>query len=117
MRISNSIGQIKQAIIESRDYVVHRKPDNQPNWFFQIYISELYRRSMKWPFNIVVICDYQSQSELVFSISYIFLKENILPFAHIENNRRFLFNVNKGTYEFNWSRNIKIDGKAFLIKK
>ncbi len=104
-----------KAIEDSRNYVVHRRPDEKTNWFFQIVHSELLRRSMRGSFNVVTICNYQSADEIVFSIPYLFLKENILPFAHIERNRRYLFNINKVTYQFLWNRKVKMDGKQFLV--
>lgn len=98
------------------NYVVTRKPSYQSTWFFQIYKNQLSRRYQRGEFFIVVICDMNSESEKVFAIPYSYLKENILPYAHLENNDRYLFNVSKSQYIFNWSRNVKMDGNKFLIK-
>ncbi|HOI29809.1 MAG TPA: phospholipase D-like domain-containing protein [Melioribacteraceae bacterium] len=98
------------------NYVITRKPSYHTTWFFQIYKNQLNRRYQRGEFFVVVICDLNSEYERVFAIPYSYLKENVLPYAHLENNDRYLFNVNKSTYVFNWSRNVKMDGRKFLIK-
>ena len=114
---SHSIANIRYAKNYSGDYVVSRSlNDDEPTWFFQVMKSKLMKLSMKGPFNIVVICDIGAPSQVVFSIPYAYFKENIEHHAHLEANGRYLFNVNKVTYEFNWSRNVKMDGKKFLAK-
>ncbi len=97
-------------------YVVRRERDNRPNWFFQVYKGQLDSYSSRGPFNVVAVCDSLSPDQVVFSMPYSYLKENILPFAHLESDGRYLFNINKATYTFNWSRSVKMDGHKFLLK-
>ena len=98
------------------NYVVTRKPSYQTTWFFQVVKNQLQIRYQRGDFFVVVICDLNSEKEKIFAIPYNYLNENILPYAYLEKNDRYLFNVNKKTYIFNWSRNVKMDGRKFLIK-
>lgn len=107
---------IDSLIKNKLNYIVTRKPSYHPTWFFQVYESQLIRRYQRGDFYVVVICDSNSENEKIFAIPYDYLKVNILPYAHIENNDRYLFNVNKKTFVFNWSRNVKMDGYKFLLK-
>lgn len=114
---NHSVANIPYAKILSGDYVVSRTPnDDETTWFFQVTKSKLMRLSMKGPFNIVAVCDKGSPSQVVFSIPHAYFKDHVEPQAHLEPNGRYLFNINKVTYEFNWSRNVKMDGKKFLVK-
>ncbi len=106
----------RAVINDSRNYVVRRKPHKEQNSFFQIYTDELKRKSRNGEFNVVVVCNYQAPNQLVFSIPYSYLKENILGFAHLESNDRYLFNVHKKTHWFTWNRGIKMEGGKFLLK-
>jgi len=107
---------IQAVINDPHNYVVKRNPNNEPLWFFQIYEGQLTEHSKQGAFNVVVVCNYMTSDQVVFSIPYSFLQENILPFAHLEENRRYLFNIDKATYKFLWNRAIKMDGLKFLIK-
>lgn len=108
----------QKVVDDPNNYPVHRKPHKGANSFFQIYRDELTRRANKGKFNVVVVvCNYQAPNQIVFSIPYSYLRENILPFAHLESKDRYLFNVNKNTHLFLWNRGIKMDGKIFLIKQ
>lgn len=107
----------RQAIInDTRNYRVTRKPDERTNWEFQIYQGQLTKFSLKGDFNVVVVCDYLSPSQIVFSIPYSYLKDNVLAFAHLEPDRSYMFGINKQSYKFNWHHSIKMDGRKFLVK-
>lgn len=108
---------VRRLINDPLNYVVRRRPDNNPNWFFQVMKGELNRHSANGPFNVIAVCNYQTPNQLVFSIPYAYLKDNILPFAHLETNGRYLFNINKKSFKFNWNRNVKMDGQKFLLKE
>lgn len=107
---------IRSVLDNPNNYIVKRKRDNRPNWFFQVYRHQLIYRSAHGPFNVVAVCNNLSSDQKVFSIPYSYLNENILPFAHLELNDRYLFNINKETYTFNWSRGVKMDGHKFILK-
>ncbi|MGH7496329.1 MAG: hypothetical protein ACREOO_28590 [bacterium] len=98
-----------------KNYEIRRTPDDKPNWFFQVFNNKLVNLSARGPFNIIAVCDSGVPEQVVFSIPYAYLKAHILPYAYLEANGRYLFNINKKTYEFNWSRNVKMDGKKFLV--
>ncbi len=107
---------IKSVVNNPNNYVVRRKRDNRPNWFFQVYKDQLNYYSSRGPFNVVAVCNSLSTDQVVFSIPYSYLRDNILPFAHLEANDRYLFNINKTTLTFNWSRGVKMDGHKFILK-
>ncbi len=106
----------RSVLNDPNNYVVRRKSDNRPNWFFQVYNGQLNYYSSGGPFSVVAVCDYLSPDQVAFSIPYSYLKESILPFARLEANDRYLFNINKATYTFNWNRSVKMDGRKFLLK-
>ena len=105
----------KDLLGSSRNYVVTRRPDGNKTWNFQIYEGQIKQYIKKGPFNLVVVCNYETESEHVFCIPYSFLKDNILPKAQREKNGRYLFEVNKQTFRFNWRRSIDMDGTSFLL--
>jgi HKD family nuclease len=115
--ITESVIDVQAVINDRNNYPVRRKPHKGANSFFQIYQDELTKKGKNGDFNIVVACNYQASNQIVFSIPYSYLKENILPFAHRENNGRYLFNVNKNTHLFLWNRGIKMDGQKFILKQ
>jgi hypothetical protein len=113
---NDSIADICNPKNSLGDYVVRRRPDDKPNWFFQVFNNKLLEFSTKGPFNIVAVCDSEAPTQVVFSIPYSYLKEHILRFAQLDAKGRYLFNINKKTYEFNWNRSIKMDGREFLAR-
>jgi hypothetical protein len=107
----------KSEILDGRrNYIVRRQPDNRSSWNFQIYSNKLDERAKKGDFNVVVVCNHGDRNELVFVIPYAYLRDNILPYAHREQRGRYLFEINKQTFRFNWHHSIGMDGKQFRLE-
>ncbi len=114
--IPEPIIDLRTIINDPKNYPVRRKPDGRTNWEFQIYQGQLTKYALNGDFNVVVVCDYLSPSQIVFAIPYSYLKDNILAFAHLEPDKSYMFGVSKQSYKFNWHRSIKMDGRRFLVK-
>jgi HKD family nuclease len=101
---------------ESKNYVVHRSPDPQSTWNFNIRERQIHKHALKGEFNLVVVCDFKAPSQKIFVIPYTYLKDQILSNAHIDekNSNRYLFEVNKRSLQFNWHYSVKMEGKLFL---
>ena len=105
--------QLAQAP-RSPDYVVRRRPDATPTWWFQIYESQLNKRARRGDFNVVVICDLDATTEKRFTIPYSYLRRNVLPHAQRDTLRnRYLFTVDKSSFAFRWTGGFRFDGKPF----
>jgi len=63
----------------------------------------------------VVVCDYGTNNECIFSIPYDFLETNVLPQADLDYKGRYLFEVYKSSLRFNWRHSIDMDGRPFLV--
>lgn len=106
---------IEDYLDPSKNYIVKRRFDHRTNWSFQIYDSQLKKYSKNGEFYIVVICDYQSASQKIIALPFKYFKENILPSAHKDDRGRYLFEVIKRNFRFNWHYKVSIDGKKFLV--
>ncbi|MFH1227400.1 MAG: hypothetical protein V1701_05805 [Planctomycetota bacterium] len=99
----------------AKNYIVKRKQDDKSIWAFQLYESQIEKRAKEFgEFDIIIICDYTSDSEKCFRIPYSYLKENILPTANKDDKERWLFEVNKTDNKFNWHHKVSMDGSQFL---
>lgn len=98
-------------------YPVSKRPDNTTTWKFNLSVNKVNRLLEKNNFYVIVRCDYESTDEVVFAIASEYLTRNIFPYANQGNSSRYLFEVNKRTFQFNWQRSIKMDGKPFIIQK
>lgn len=98
-------------------YPVTKRPDNTNTWKFQLYVNKVNQLSLKNEFIVIVRCDYETPHEIVFAIPSEYLIKNIFLYANQGNSSRYLFEINKNTFQFNWQRSIKMDGKPFLIIK
>lgn len=96
-------------------YPVARRPDPKNSWNFNLSVNKVNRLLSENGFDLVVKCDFESTNEVVFNISSDYLSLNIFPYANQGNSSRYLFEVNKSTYQFNWQRSIPMDGRPFLV--
>jgi HKD family nuclease len=106
----------KNALTGTRNYIVRRTPDSKSAWAYQIYKGKLEEFAKQGQFNVVAIADYQTSQERVFVMPYAYLKENIIPYAHCDEKGRYIFEISKQSFRFNWHHSIGMDGNQFLAK-
>ncbi len=82
---------------DSRNYIVRNYPNKYPDhWWFQIYQKKLDRKAQNGNFMVVFVCECGSQSQKRFAVPYHYLRENVLPKAHLElNGQRYFFSIRK----------------------
>lgn len=97
-------------------YVVTKRPDKHKHWWFQIYQRKLVQKARHGDFSIVVVCDRKAPSESVFHVPYSYLRDQILPNAKLESDKRYMFEVRKDSFEFVFHPGISFDGRKFLIR-
>ena len=100
---------------DKKNYVIHRHPDKEIGWKFDIAERKFNGYQRRGEFFLVVVCDYETAYELIFAIPSSYLKQNILPHAKREHNGKIFFMVHKKTYEFLWRSRVKMDGRPFLL--
>jgi HKD family nuclease len=104
-----------QPVNEEADYVVRRHEDHTSRWWYQIYEGRLAEFARRGSFNVVVIGDLDADSERRFVIPYDFLRTDVLPFAGRDpRRRRYLFTVDKRSFEFRWTGGFSFDGGQFV---
>jgi HKD family nuclease len=101
---------------DGKSYIIRRRPDHLRSWNFQIYSSKINQFGKQGEFNVVVICDFDTAKQKIFVIPYNYLRDYIFPFAHYDERGRYLFEVSKHTYRFNWHHSIGMDGNQFLLE-
>jgi hypothetical protein len=99
------------------DYIVTKSPDKHGHWWFQIYQRKLARKALRGDFSIVVVCDRGAPSEVVFRVPYAYLRDNILPKAKLELDKRYMFEVKKDSHEFVFHPGIRFKGNRFQAKR
>jgi hypothetical protein len=96
--------------------VVRRHEDPTGRWWYQIYKGRLDDCAQRGPFNVVVIGDLDAESERRFVIPFEFLRTSVLPFAGRDaRRRRYLFTVDKRSFEFRWTGGFSFDGGQFVV--
>ena len=103
-------------LVDRNNYIVRRRPDHLSSWNFQIYRSRVQEFSTRNGSSVVAVCDNETNQEKVFVVSLHHLMENILPRAYHDEKGRYLFEINKQTFKFNWHHSIEMDGNQFLLK-
>lgn len=104
-----------RPVNEGVDYVVRRREDGTTRWWYQVYEGRLAEFAQRGPFNVVVIGDLDADSERRFVIPYEFLSTRVLPFAGRDTGRRrYLFTVDKESFEFKWTGGLTFDGGQFV---
>ena len=98
-------------------YSVHKRQDRYATWNFNLSVNKINNLSLQGNFYAVFHCNYESPDEVIFAIPSSFLNGRIFPYAHQTNGSRYMINVNKTTYQFNWQRSIKMDGRPFIVEK
>ena len=107
--------RVKELVSDSHNYIVTKRRDKYPHWWFQIYRKKLDRKARKEDGAVVVICDYGSPTQKHFAVPYRYLKEKVLPKAHLEPDDRYMFDVVKERLEFVFRGGVRFEGKQFLV--
>jgi len=115
--ITVSSNKLQEILNNNVCYPVTKRPDGTTTWKFNLSVNKVSRLLNENEFYVVVRCDYKSPDEVIFAIPSGYLKYNIFPYANQGNSSRYLFEVNKRTFQFNWQRSIKMDGKPFVVSK
>ena len=115
--VPTSSDTLQDILDKSVSYPVTKRPDFTTTWKFNLSVNKVNRLLRENDFYVVVRCDYDAPDEIVFAIPSKYLSNNIFPYANQGNSSRYLFEVNKRTFQFNWQRSIKMDGKPFFISK
>ena len=97
-----------------KNYVVRRRPDGRTTWSFQIYKSRLDEYSKTEGAYLSVICDSGATGQKVLNIPVAFLQQQVIPQIHCDHRGRFLFEVHKNDFTFNWHHSLKMEGMQFL---
>jgi len=101
-----------ETCANKENYVLNSKClDNKPVWAFGPQ-----KKKLEKCVYLSLHC-YGANNEKVFKIPYSYLREKILPSAHLEKSGSYKFEVNKRNFTFNWHHGIKMDGKQFLLKR
>lgn len=112
-----TVVETKRLLRSSGDYVVTKGPDRFKHWWFQIYRRKLAQKARRGDFSVKVVCDYNAPSRVVFQVPYVYLRDNILPKAKLEPDKRYMFEVRKDSYEFVFHPGIRFDGRQFLVER
>jgi HKD family nuclease len=96
-------------------YSVSKRPDRTTTWKFNLAVNKVNKFLSRGSFYVIVRCDHESPNEIVFAIPSEHLSEHIFPYANQGKSPRYLFEIHKRTYQFNWQRSIKMDGKPFIV--
>ena len=96
-------------------YTVRRRPDGKTSWNYQVYERMLLDYSATGPFDVVVVTDAGSPSERSIRIPFEYLKCHIMPLVSKDRRGRYLFEVSKADYRFNWHHRVGMDGLRFLV--
>jgi HKD family nuclease len=96
-------------------YQVSKRQDHNSTWNFNLSVNKVNRLSEKGSFYVIVRCNYESNDEIVFASSSDHLDKHIFPYANQGKSSRYLFEVNKRTFHFNWQRSVKMDGRPFIV--
>jgi len=115
--IVNSSKTLKNILENNTIYPVTKRHDYTNTWKFNLAVNKVNNLSKNGKYYVIVKCDYESPDEIIFAIPSEYLIKNIFPYANQGKSTRYLFEVNKTTYRFNWQRSIKMDGTPFLISK
>ena len=100
---------------KTKHYVVRRKPDNRGTWSYQVYRTRLGEYMEIEGAFLTVVCDSETANQTVINIPISFLQEHVIPHAHCDNRGRFLFEVHKEDFVFNWHHGVKMDGKRWTV--
>ena len=96
-------------------YEVHKRSDDSSHWKYNLAVNCVNQFHSEGRYYVVVYADWGSVSEKVFTVPSEYLHGEIFPRALKRDGRRFMFQVNKRTFEFTWQRGIKMDGRPFVI--
>ena len=105
------------TVTSNDDYVVTKAPDKHGHWWFQVYKRRLAQKARRGDFSIVVVCDRRAPSEIIFRVPYSYLRDQILPKAKLETDKRYMFEVKKESYEFVFHPGIRFNGNRFLAQR
>ena len=106
----------EEILADGNNYIVRRRPDRLSSWNFQIYDRKVQDYEKRKGANVVVVCDNETNQEKVFVMPFSYLREYILPSSYCDDKGRYLFEINKQTFRFNWRHGIGMDGSQFLVK-
>jgi hypothetical protein len=106
---------LNKILEENVIYPVSKRPDSKSTWEFNLSVNKVSMLLNKGGFFLIVRCDYESPSEIVFAIPSEHLNRHIFPYANQRQSTRYLFGINKRTLQFNWQNSIKMGGKPFII--
>jgi len=98
----------------SNNYVVRRRPDGRTTWSFQIYKNRLDEYLNTEGAYLSVICDLGTARQKVLNIPVAIVQEQVIPKVHCDHRGRFLFEVHKYDFTFNWHHSFKMEGRQFL---
>lgn len=112
---ASSQQDLTEIIKENACYPVSKRPDGTTTWKFNLSVHKVDMFLKKDSFYVIVRCDYESPDEIIFAIPSEYLRMHIFPYANQRKSSRYLFEVNKRTFQFNWQRSIKMDGKPFIV--
>lgn len=113
--VPTSSDTLQDILDTSVSYPVTKRPDSTTTWKFNLSVNKVNKLINEDDFYVVVRCNFDSPDETVFAIPSDYLNKNIFPYANQGKSPRYLFEVNKRTFQFNWQRSIKMDGKPFLL--
>jgi HKD family nuclease len=106
---------LKEIIDDNIIYPVSKRPDKTTTWKFNLSVNKVNRLLEKDSFILIARCDYESPGEIIFAIPSGHLTRHILPYANQGKSKKYYFEINKRTLQFNWQRSIKMDGKPFVV--
>ena len=112
---TSSLRTLTEIMKKNVCYPVSKRPDGTTTWKFNLSFNKVGRLLNEDSFYVIIRCDYESPNEIVFAIPSEYLSFHIFPYANQRKSRRYLFEINKRTYQFNWQRSIKMDGKPFIV--
>lgn len=107
--------RLKGLVGDGRNYIVTKRRDKYPHWWFQIYRKKLDRKARNENGAVVVVCDYGSPTQKTFAVPYRYLRDKVLPKAHLEPDDRYMFDVVKEKLEFVFRGGVRFDGRQFLV--